>query len=61
MKGSDCDVRRRCAGCYEKIRQEQSREEAMQQQRKQKHSVLIVTNFIVLVVSTRNINLDYRE
>jgi hypothetical protein len=25
-EGSDCDVRRRCAGCYEKIRQQQARE-----------------------------------
>ena len=25
-KGSDCDVRRRCVGCYEKNREQQSRE-----------------------------------
>jgi hypothetical protein len=42
-EGSARDVRRCCAGYYEKIRCQQSKEASRRQQRKQKLSVLIVT------------------
>jgi hypothetical protein len=54
-KGSVRIVRRHCAGCYEKIRQQQSREASNATAKKIKPSVLIVTNFFVLIVSTRSI------
>jgi hypothetical protein len=55
MEGSTRKVRRRCAGCYEKSREQQSREVSLATAKKIKTFCSDCENFFVLIVSTKSI------
>jgi hypothetical protein len=56
-EGSTRNVRRRCAGCYKKNREQQSREACHATTKKIKTFCSDCNNFFVLIVLTRSITL----